>query len=75
MLVCPACSIPLEGLIVMVLKLLLADQGKLTVVELLLSETEHSQFPPVGPSKHCLLAKIVRGWTDNVGAAITLSVM
>ena len=65
---------PLEGLMLMLPELLLAVHGKPTELELLISETEHSQLPPVGPSTHCRLAKIVSGLTDKVGAAVTASV-
>ena len=60
-LVCPDCKVPLEGLMATLLRLLEADQFKLRVFELLVSETEHSQLPPVGPSLHCRLAKSVVG--------------
>jgi len=53
--------------------LLVADQFKLRVFELLVSEIEQSQFP-VWSSKHCWLAKIVVGVTDKVGGDSTVSV-
>ena len=64
----------LEGLMATLLGLLEADHFKLRVFELLVSETEQSQLPPVGPGLHCRLAKSVAGETDNVGADITVSV-
>ena len=39
----PGGKVPLEGLMVMLFTLLVADQFKLRVFELLVSETEHSQ--------------------------------
>ena len=45
--VCPDRKVPLVGLMVMLFTLLVADQLKLRVFELLVSETEHSQLPPV----------------------------
>ena len=72
--VCPGVKVPLAGLMVMLLTLLVADQPKLRVFELLVSDTEHSQLPPVWSSLHCRLAKIVVGVADKVGAGITVSV-
>jgi len=45
--VCPDRKVLLVGLMVMLFTLLVADQFKLRVFELLVSETEHSQLPPV----------------------------
>ena len=79
MLICtefdnPDDKVPLDGMIPTFFILLVADQFKLSVFEVLVSETEHSQLPPVWSSKHCRLAKIVVGVTDKVGACITVSV-
>ena len=70
----PDGKVPLDGLMVMLFALLVADQFKLKVFELLVSETEQSQLPPVWPSEHCRLAKIVVGVADKVGAGITVRV-
>ena len=57
------------------LRLLEEDHFKLRVFELLVSETEHSQIPPVGSSLHCRLAKMGVGVVvDKVGAGITVKV-
>jgi len=70
---CPGDNLPVDGLILMFFILLVADQFKLRVFELLVSKTEHSQLP-IWSSMHCRLAKIVVGVTDKVGAGITMNV-
>ena len=73
-LVFPGCKVLLEGLTTTLLRLLEANHFKFRAFELLVSETEHSQLPPVGPSVHCLLAKSVAGVADKVAAGRTVSV-
>lgn len=50
--------------------LLVADQLKLRLVEVLVSETKHIQNP-AGLRMHCRLAMMVVGVTDKTGAATT----
>ena len=65
---------PLDGLKLMPFIPLAADQFKLTVFELLMSKTEHTQRPPVWSGLHCRLARMRVGVPDKVGAGITVSV-
>jgi hypothetical protein len=70
-IVCPGGKVPLAGLKLTPFNpLLVADQLKLTLVEVLVRETKHIQNP-VGSRVHCWLAKMVVGLTDKMGAAMT----